>query len=802
MKDFRITQRDMAQVYVSQSPYDSAFEEELNLKRFHKYAHETGGLLFHKLEDYNGRLVLKDIKKSTPAAKIPRWRSRLRNAWLAKINDIEVSSVKQVERILADLVSRDEPSCHLTFSHPEIRHGLTNDGIPQVNLDQLNPRHEFDDQFEIPDIPVARSANAKIKLDGDVFNFTSLAMKLTRGKLLKDKEWTVWQGSEYKQLDQYEEQGMFGTPTKVDDKGAIFNLVWTYVIKELDNRKKARCTCDGSTRAGQVRVLDYTYANCVDQTSSRLFYGACAAEDLLIFGADVSNAFAEAPPPRQGFYIRPDKAFHEWWTNHKHRDPIPPGYVIPILSAMQGHPESPRLWEKHADKILRDIGLTPTIHEPCLYSGLIHGERVLFKRQVDDFAVGAKSERIANILWDMIDERLTFALKRMGLVDLFNGIDVKQTQDYIKISCETYIDRIMEKHLKNWMTTHDMPSRPTPLPTKKSFITSFLAAKGDPDTKAQAKLAKQATFGYRNAIGELIYALITCRPDLSYATVRAAQYSANPAKIHYDGVKSILKYLYATKDDGIYFWRPVPNKALQAVEPPPIKSNAHDLLLDGRPLDDPLQLTSYVDAEWGTCPQTRRSFTGCCLRLAGGTVAYKTKLQPTVAQSSTEAEFMGGTDAGKMLLYVRSIMWDLGIPQLAASPLYEDNDAATAMANSSKPTTRTRHMDIKYHVLCEWVDRDLVVMERVDTTVNMADHFTKQLGPTLFHRHIDYILGHVPPTYSSCFRRMYSSVQDKLKQSERTTTPLPVKLPTHAMPTAAAAARLLASWSRILVPIW
>lgn len=60
--------------------------------------------------------------------------------------------------------------------------------------------------------------------------------------------------------------------------------------------------------------------------------------------------FAEAPPPKQGFYIRPDAAFHAWWTLHKGRPPIPPNHVIPILSAMQGHPEAPRLWEKHADK--------------------------------------------------------------------------------------------------------------------------------------------------------------------------------------------------------------------------------------------------------------------------------------------------------------------------------------------------------------------------------------------------------------------------------------------------------------------
>lgn len=133
---------------------------------------------------------------------------------------------------------------------------------------------------------------------------------------------------------------MFGDPVRVESTEAVFNLVWTYVIKELDKRKKARCTCDGSTRAGQVRILDHTYANCVDHTSSRLFYAAAAAKNLVIFGADVLNAFGEAPPPKQGFYIRPDKAFQDWWIS-KRQQPIPKGHVIPILAAMQGHPEAP-----------------------------------------------------------------------------------------------------------------------------------------------------------------------------------------------------------------------------------------------------------------------------------------------------------------------------------------------------------------------------------------------------------------------------------------------------------------------------
>jgi hypothetical protein len=161
------------------------------------------------------------------------------------------------------------------------------------------------------------------------------------------------------------------------------------------------------------------------------------AENLLIFGSDVCNAFAKAPPPKQGFYIRPDRAFTEWWENYKGNPPIPPGHVIPVLSAMQGHPESPRLWEKHANAILHDIGLTPTVHEPCLYSGVINGKRIVFMRQVDNFAIGAPDQHTADILLDLLDEHLTMPIKRQGLLDMFNGFDVAQTKYYIKIDCHT-----------------------------------------------------------------------------------------------------------------------------------------------------------------------------------------------------------------------------------------------------------------------------------------------------------------------------------------------------------------------------
>jgi hypothetical protein len=146
----------------------------------------------------------------------------------------------------------------------------------------------------------------EVIMDGDVFNTTTKVMKLTRGKLLQQEDWNDWQESEYLQLNQYEDQGMFDHPMAVLEEDAVFHLIWTYNIKVVDSPKKTRCVCDGSTRSGHVCILAKMYANCVDQTSARLFYAVATAKNLLVYGADLSNAFAKAPPPKQGFYIRPD----------------------------------------------------------------------------------------------------------------------------------------------------------------------------------------------------------------------------------------------------------------------------------------------------------------------------------------------------------------------------------------------------------------------------------------------------------------------------------------------------------------
>ena len=97
-----------------------------------------------------------------------------------KIGKIEVTLVAGVKSALSTLSQQPWPKCLLTFSDTETKHSLTNDGIPQLNVDQLNSRNMFQDFFMPED--AIHKPTATICWDGGVFNYVSLAMKLTLGQ--------------------------------------------------------------------------------------------------------------------------------------------------------------------------------------------------------------------------------------------------------------------------------------------------------------------------------------------------------------------------------------------------------------------------------------------------------------------------------------------------------------------------------------------------------------------------------------------------------------------------------------------
>jgi hypothetical protein len=160
---------------------------------------------------------------------------------------------------------------------------------------------------------------------------------------------------------------------------------------------------------------------------------------------------------------------------------------------------------------------------------------------------------------------------------------------------------------------------------------------------------------YQSGVGELIWAMTTCHPDLAYTSVKLSQSNSCPHEIHFHGLKHALKFLYNSKDDGLYFWYTSPCPELSEGPLLKVNSNYKDILVDNQPQFDAPIAHAYADSNWATCVKTRRSFGGICIRLARGTVAYKCKFKSTVAGSSMEAKFMAACDTGKMILFVQSV---------------------------------------------------------------------------------------------------------------------------------------------------
>jgi hypothetical protein len=209
-----------------------------------------------------------------------------------------------------------------------------------------------------------------------------------------------------------------------------------------------------------------------------------------------------------------------------------------------------------------------------------------------------------------------------------------------------------------WQQEHTA-NLPIPMRNDSTYQANLKLSYGPEDVKEQQELETQMGFSYRQAIGELIFAMTICRLDISPAVIKLSQYSEAPARCHYQAAKAIFTYnLYATKHDGIYYWRPPPRNELPNEDLPKTIALTEQLkkYLD---MDDPLQTKGASDSTWGNDRRHRRSTGSVGFLLAGGAIYYRTRIQPIVAQSSTEAEFGFMTDAGKATLYIRSILEEI-----------------------------------------------------------------------------------------------------------------------------------------------
>jgi len=174
---------------------------------------------------------------------------------------------------------------------------------------------------------------------------------------------------------------------------------------------------------------------------------------------------------------------------------------------------------------------------------------------------------------------------------------------------------------------------------------------------------------YARLIGELQWVANVTRPDIAYAVNRLATYTANPSLQHVGALKRILRYLAGTKNLGITYSKNLDHDQLSTLN-----------LFYG-----------YADAAYANSDDLK-STSGYVFLASGGAITWRSKKQTTRALSSTEAEYVALSEAGRELCWLRSLYCELGFPQNSPTILQGDNDGSIAMVKNPQCHQQSKHI--------------------------------------------------------------------------------------------------------------
>jgi len=137
-----------------------------------------------------------------------------------------------------------------------------------------------------------------------------------------------------------------------------------------------------------------------------------------------------------------------------------------------------------------------------------------------------------------------------------------------------------------------------------------------------------------------------------------------------------------------------------------------------------LKLQGYVDADLAGDVDSRKSTTGFVYTLGGTAVCWASKLQKIVALSTTEAEYVAVTEAGKEMVWLKGFLDELG-KKNEKSVLHSDSQSAIFLAKNPAYHSRTKHIQLRYHFIRSLLESEQLILEKIRGTENPADMFTK-----------------------------------------------------------------------------
>jgi transposase InsO family protein len=459
---------------------------------------------------------------------------------------------------------------------------------------------------------------------------------------------------------------------------------WVYKIKRDATghfeRFKARLVAKGFR---QKEGIDYNevFAPVSRYSTLRTLLSKAAAEDLELHQIDIKTAFLHGEL-EEDIWIEQPPGYEEG----------EPGIACKLIKSLYGLKQAPRAWYSRLCKELETYGFIASDADPSLFTLHNKMDTCYMLIYVDDILIASKSiDTVKSIKANLLK---TFQGKDMGEVSSFLGINVERNRDNLelKISQTAMIDNIVKEY-----GMEEAKTKATPIST------SIKLTKNEGD-----ELDKQK-FPYGTLVGKLMFLAVATRPDISFSVGALARFMANPTTTHWQAAKGVVRYLAATADKGIVF-RGSKNT-----------------------------LSGFCDADYAGDIDTRRSTTGYLFLLNNGAISWSSKRQPTVAASTTEAEYMAAAAAVKEGLWLRKLLDSLDI-SLEVVHIACDNQSALKLLKNPIFSTRSKHIDVMHYFARERVLRKEVSFHYVPTRKMLADVMTKAL-PVEQHNELCTLFG-------------------------------------------------------------
>uniref|UniRef100_A0A2N9GMY7 Integrase catalytic domain-containing protein n=1 Tax=Fagus sylvatica TaxID=28930 RepID=A0A2N9GMY7_FAGSY len=149
-------------------------------------------------------------------------------------------------------------------------------------------------------------------------------------------------------------------------------------------------------------------------------------------------------------------------------------------------------------------------------------------------------------------------------------------------------------------------------------------------------------------------------------------------------------------------------------------------------------VVGYVDADYASEVDDRRSTTGYVFTLSGGPICWKSTLQSIVAMSTTEAEYMAVAEAAKEALWLKGLVKELGLNQ-GGVQMHCDSQSVIYLAKNQVYHARTKHIDVRFHKIRELIVTGDIVLEKVHTSENAANMLTKPVTTAKFKHCLDLV---------------------------------------------------------------